>query len=130
MPATKHTPEAKRPSVAALHGLRGEDMACRLLMALGYKVLGRNIRHGRAEMDILAQDGPYLVCVEVKARTSTVFGLPAQHITARKQELLNFALQEEMIKRGWQGPARFDEVSLVLLADGYLAEVYTDVWYG
>lgn len=126
----RHTPgTSPEPAVAALHGKQGEDMACRLLTALGYTVLGRNIRHGRAEMDVLAVEGGALVCIEIKTRNSVVFGRPEEFITRRKQTLLNEALREEVRLRGWQGPARFDEVSLVLQPFGYRAEVFRDVQY-
>ncbi len=126
------TPEpAKADStIAAQHGKQGEDMACRLLTALGYKLLARNVRHGRAEMDVLATEGGALVCIEIKTRTNTAFGRPEEFITKRKQVLLNQALQAEVEARQWQGPARFDEVALVLLPDGYQAQVFRDVWYG
>jgi len=117
------------PPVAALHGLRGEDMACRLLTALGYTVLARNIRHGRAEMDVLALEGDFLVCIEIKTRTTTTFGRPEEFITPRKRELLNKALAEEVHTRGWKGPSRFDEVAIVLEPHGYKAQIFRDVQY-
>jgi putative endonuclease len=51
-------------------GLRGEEAAARHLAAIGYRVLGRNVRAGDVEADIvaLAPDGGVAV-VEVKART-------------------------------------------------------------
>jgi putative endonuclease len=104
-------------------------MACRLLTALGYTILARNIRHGRAEMDILAQEKGYLVCVEVKTRTSATFGRPEEFVTARKRTLLNEALLAEVDQRRWAGPSRFDEVSLLLLPDGFKAELFRDVQY-
>ncbi len=122
-------PKAMRQPVAALHGLQGEDMACRLLTAMGYTILGRNIRHGRAEIDVLAVEKGYLVCLEVKARTSAAFGRPEEFITPRKRALLNEALQLEVEQRAWKGPSRFDEVSLLLLPDGFKAQVFKDVQY-
>jgi len=51
-------------------GLRGEEAAARHLATIGYRVLGRNVRAGDVEADIvaLAPDGVVAV-VEVKART-------------------------------------------------------------
>jgi putative endonuclease len=125
-----HNPEhPKAQPVAALHGLQGEDMACRLLTALGYTVLGRNIRHGRGEVDILAMENGYLVCLEIKTRSSTTFGRPEQFINRKKRSLLYAALQEEVRLRHWAGPSRFDEIAILLLPDGFKAEVFRDVQY-
>ena len=121
--------DARALPVAALHGRQGEDMACRLLTALGYTILARNLRHGRAEMDVLATEDGYLVCIEIKTRTNLAFGRPEEFITPRKQALLNDALREEVRERNWEGPSRFDEVALVLKEDGYTAEVFRDVRY-
>ena len=50
-------------------GRRGERRACRFLRGQGLRVLARNVRAGRSEIDIIALDGPSLVFVEVKSRT-------------------------------------------------------------
>jgi putative endonuclease len=119
----------KAQPVAALHGLQGEDMACKLLTAFGYTILGRNIRHGRAEMDVLALESGFLVCIEIKTRTNTTHGQPEDFITPKKMALLNQALQEEVYTRQWPGPSRFDEVALVLEPHGWRAHIFRDVQY-
>lgn len=45
-----------------------EDRACAYLLERGYKVLGRNIRSGRREIDIIVRDGRNLVVVEVRSK--------------------------------------------------------------
>ena len=50
-------------------GRRGERRACRFLRRHGMRVLARNVRAGRGEIDIVVLDGPSLVFVEVKSRT-------------------------------------------------------------
>ncbi len=51
-------------------GRRGERLACRFLRRRGLRVLARNVRAGRGEIDIIALDGQSLVFVEVKSRRS------------------------------------------------------------
>jgi putative endonuclease len=64
------------------------------LAALGWAILGRQIRVGRAELDIVAIDpGPpaHLVVVEVRFRRTRDFGLPEETIDHRKLARLRVA---------------------------------------
>lgn len=55
-------------------GKAGEDIAANYLEREGLKILERNYRFERGEIDIIAEEGDELVFVEVKARRSTTFG--------------------------------------------------------
>jgi len=65
--------------VTTKQGQAGEDRAVRYLQHRGYTILGRNIRLGRGELDIIAQCNELLVFVEVKAHKSRQSGLLAMH---------------------------------------------------
>ena len=70
-------------------GRRGEEVAARWLYAHGGKVLYRNYRGPKGgEVDIVCREGKVLAFVEVKTRTSTAFGRPAQAVTVDKQALI------------------------------------------
>ncbi len=63
-----------RERIAALFspgdvGPRGERLACRFLRRQGVRIVARNVRAGRGEIDIVAIDGTSLVFVEVKSKT-------------------------------------------------------------
>lgn len=49
-------------------GAEGERLAAAYLERLGWRILDRNVRIGRGELDIAAMDGDELVVVEVRAR--------------------------------------------------------------
>ena len=51
----------------AAAGRKGEDEAARFLETLGMKVVARNVRSRRGEIDLVAVDGDAIVFVEVKA---------------------------------------------------------------
>lgn len=66
-------------------GKRGEDAAAAYLAKQGYRILARNYRCREGEIDLVAQEGEFLVFVEVKARSSTAYGYGRDAITPRKQ---------------------------------------------
>jgi putative endonuclease len=53
-------------------GRAGEDLAVMHLERAGYVIVGRNVRAGRDEIDVVAKDGEYLCFIEVRRRTRTV----------------------------------------------------------
>ena len=69
-------------------GDAAEQLVAEHLVARGWPILGRNIRVGRYELDLIAVDpGPprALVAVEVRWRASRAFGLPEETVDARKR---------------------------------------------
>lgn len=68
-----------------IYGRIGEIKAARYLKKQGMKILERNFRSLRGEVDIVAEDGDTLVFVEVKSRSSETYGQPAEAVTAFKQ---------------------------------------------
>lgn len=65
-------------------GRDGEELARQWLERRGMEVLDANWRCPLGELDIVARDGDALVFVEVKTRSSTAFGHPAEAVTPRK----------------------------------------------
>jgi putative endonuclease len=67
-------------------GSRGEALAAAWYEAAGYEVVARNWRCREGEIDLVVQRGGELVFCEVKTRTSDRFGVPAEAVTAAKQQ--------------------------------------------
>ena len=74
-----------------LLGARGEKAATRFLRRRGYKILLRNFRSGKAEVDIVARHKDWLVFVEVKTRETEEFGAPSEAVQRDKQRNLSKA---------------------------------------
>ena len=75
-------------------GDAAEELVARHLRNLGWLILGRNLRVGRAEIDILAEDpGPpaTLVAVEVRWRARRDYGLPEETVDRAKVARLRAA---------------------------------------
>ena len=53
-------------------------------MRNGWRIVARNVRHGRGEIDIVAARGDVVAICEVKARRNNDFGGPAVAMTPAK----------------------------------------------
>ncbi len=78
----------------------GERVAAHRLESLGMRILGRNVRVGRIEIDLLAEDGDDLVFVEVRTRRGAA-GLAAESISPAK------------LQRMWEAAAGYCEANAV-----------------
>ncbi|OIH97814.1 MULTISPECIES: YraN family protein [unclassified Curtobacterium] len=65
-------------------GRFGEDRATSWLQEHGFRVVDRNWRCARGEIDIVAWDSCTLAFIEVKTRSGTATGHPFESITASK----------------------------------------------
>lgn len=94
-------------------GRMGEDEAVRYLQNKGFRVIERNYRSGRGEIDIIGMDDDVLVFVEVKTRTKEGFGEPEDSVDLKKQnQICKIAvgyLQSEQI---YDRDCRFDVISV------------------
>ena len=81
----------RAPAERAELGRWGEDLAARELKRRKYKIVERNVRVGRGELDIVATDRGETVFVEVKTRRDQAFGgarAALTHTKARQLERL------------------------------------------
>ncbi len=96
-------------------GKWGERLAAWYLFCHGCRILERNYRYGRWEIDIVARERRtgVLLFVEVKTRSNTAFGRPADAVTAQKQLFLTRAA-EGYLKTydGFDALTRFDVVEV------------------
>lgn len=97
-------------------GRFGELLAAQWLKRRGRKVLFRNYRgQHRGEVDLVCRDGQVLTFVEVKTRSGTVMGRPADAVNAEKQRLIQRGAQDWLRRLGHPAIAiRFDIVEVIL----------------
>jgi putative endonuclease len=69
-------------------GAAGETRAAQYLMRRGYRIVARNVRADRVEIDIIARRGRVLAFVEVKTRRTRAYGYPEDAVDARKRARL------------------------------------------
>lgn len=112
--------EAVEPEHYASHnqefGRRGERAAARFLERRGYQILERNWTCPAGEADIIALDGDTVVFVEVKTRSNTIMGFPAEAVDeakrSRYEKIAAFYLAETTFV---DVPVRFDVVGLLVI---------------
>jgi putative endonuclease len=84
-----------------LLGADGEALTARHYEAQGYTVLDRNWRCRDGELDLVLRRGRTLVVCEVKTRSSSAFGLPAEAVNRAKQQKLR------LLARRWLASSSF-----------------------
>ena len=105
-------------------GREGEQLAARYLEAQGYRIVARNVRAARVEIDLIVRRGQDLIIVEVKSRRETGangfghHGAAAEAVDRRKQARLRNGTRAWLIEnpqeRRRTRRIRFDVVTCLL----------------
>lgn len=90
----------------------GESRAEEYLRANGFKILHRNWRSGRYELDIVAQLGDIIHFVEVKCRRADGLTTPAEAITENKSEALFTAAEAYIEHYDLEQELQFDLIAV------------------
>ncbi|WP_148716706.1 YraN family protein [Chitinolyticbacter meiyuanensis] len=93
-------------------GAAAEARAAAYLQRQGLRIVERNWRCRRGEIDLIARDGNTLVFVEVRARASRSFGGAAASITATKRARIIAAAEHYLLGVRPTPPCRFDAVCI------------------
>lgn len=104
-------------------GRYGERVARAFVEGEGWCVLATNWRGTGGEIDLVALDGDDLVVVEVKTRSGTGFGHPAEAVTAAKLARLRRLTGQWLAEHDVRARAVRIDVIAVLARPGHPAEV-------
>jgi len=111
-------------------GRHFEAVAARWLEELGWRVVARNVRFCRKEVDLVIRRGDLVAFVEVKGRRGQAYGTPAEAVTWKKRREI------ESVARWWIGRHgnpelryRFDVIGIRPDGHGQLTvEHMEDAW--
>lgn len=110
-------------------GKKGEQMAEDYLKEKGYAILHRNWRYSHYEIDIIALKETVLRFIEVKIRSSKVFGFPEGAVTKKKFGALIKGADEYLYRHPQYRHIQFDILSINIYKNNpveyFLIE---DVW--
>jgi putative endonuclease len=99
-------------------GRAAERAAASYFETRGWRILGRNVRVGRGELDLIVRRGPVLAFVEVKSRRSRACGAPEDAVSAAKQRQVARLAELWLGVRPWAlggvRDVRFDVVAVDL----------------
>lgn len=95
-----------------LKGAEAEERAAAYLLAQGYKILERNYRHGKGEIDLICWKKPFVVFVEVKYRKNNSFGYPEEFVDRRKLEMVKKTAVLYVLQKKYEGPVRYDVIAI------------------
>ncbi len=110
-------------------GTLGEDIAVDYLEKKGYRILERNFRFGRGEIDVVVEDEETLVFVEVKARHSTMFGDPEDAVTEFKRLQIRKIAEGYLFKHHIEQQAcRFDVIAIQFSNSGREVRHFKDAF--
>ncbi|MDD5103196.1 MAG: YraN family protein [Candidatus Peribacteraceae bacterium] len=97
-------------------GLKGEEIAARYFLSIGYDIRGRNVRVGHDEIDIIAHDpvDDVIVFAEVKSRSKLLEDFPPElGLDWRKKQCLIHAARAWVNRYHYDRGYRMDLVSVV-----------------
>jgi putative endonuclease len=109
-------------------GKLGEDIAVTYLERKGYRLLTRNYRFGKVELDIICEYLHEVIFIEVKTRTSDVMAYPERAVGKTKQRNIRLAAENFVEENQITLPARFDIVAVVK-GDKFEIEHIEDAFY-
>jgi putative endonuclease len=110
-------------------GVEGEKIAKTHLLEKGYVILQENWRFKKYEVDIIAKNNDLLIIVEVKTRSSTVFGEPELFVTKQKQRFLIAAANEYLVSNNIDLECRFDVISVLQLNNTFSVKHLEGAFY-
>ena len=109
-------------------GKKGEELAVEFLQKNEYKIVARNWRFKKAEVDIIAQKNDVLAVVEVKTRSSNYFGNPQDFVNQKKIKLLVEAINEYVTSKNLDVEVRFDVIAILKNKNAFEIEHLKDAF--
>ncbi len=110
-------------------GKEGEKLATAYLVEKGYRILYRNYRYLKAEIDIIAEKGNTIAIIEVKSRSSAYFENIAETVSKKKIGLLVTAADYYINTNKFEREVRFDIITILKQKDKLLIEHLEDAFY-
>jgi putative endonuclease len=100
-------------------GQKGEDIAAEHLKKAGFRILFRNWKWGKHEIDIIAENKNFIVFTEVKTRADDYQMHPVTAITRDKQKSIILAADGYIKKLNIDKESRFDVITVIKSGESF-----------
>ena len=120
-----------RSDMAESHelGQTGEERAASYLEQNGYRILRRNWKAGKHEIDIIAETDDYIVFVEVKTRSENYLVNPSEAVSPEKQRSIIFAADNFIRRNNIDKEGRFDIIIIIKKCNSFEIDHTKDAFY-
>jgi putative endonuclease len=108
-------------------GQQAEGVVAEYLQSRKFKIIARNWRRMRCEIDIIAQNEDIVHFVEVKFRSSDNQGDGLAYITPKKLHQMHYAAEVWCSENEWDGDYRLNAASVSFDGTGYQVENFIEV---
>lgn len=110
-------------------GDSGEDLAAEFLRKKGYRILSRNWKSGKNEIDIIARDKDHIVFVEVKTRSAAYVDHPVNAVSREKQRTIILAADNYIKWNKIDLDSRFDIITIITDGSENVIDHIEDAFY-
>jgi len=110
-------------------GQKGEDLAADHLEKSGYKILFRNWKWGKHEIDIIAENKDFIIFAEVKTRSNDFQMHTASAVTREKQKSIIWAANGYLQKFNVDKEGRFDVITIIKTGESYQIDHIEGAFY-
>ncbi len=110
-------------------GQKGEDLAAGYLKNNGYKILFRNWKWGKHEIDIIAGTLDKVIFAEVKTRTEDFQMHPVSAVNIAKQKSIILAAEGYIKRYGIDKDSRFDVITVIKKGEEFEIDHIEDAFY-
>lgn len=94
-------------------GDKGESLAASFLEEIGYRIITKQWKFMRYELDIVAENKTHIVFVEVKTRYSNYYGEPWEAVNKAKRQKVCVSADAYIKQFNCEKEPRFDIVSII-----------------
>jgi putative endonuclease len=110
-------------------GQKGEDLAADYLKNSGFKILFRNWKWGKHEIDIIAENKDFIIFAEVKTRSENYQMHPAGAVTKEKQKSIIYAADGFLQKSNIDKESRFDVITIIKKGESFEIDHIEGAYY-
>jgi putative endonuclease len=110
-------------------GEQGEELAASHLKEKGYRILHRNWRSGKKELDIVAENKDFVVFAEVKTRSENFMASAQDTVSREKQRLMILAAESYIKRYNINKEGRFDIITIIAKGQTFTIEHIENAFY-